>query len=76
MSRILVVEDDFAFAEALELLLSSEGFDVDVARDGKEGLHRMRERPPDLVISNADDVFEKPFLFRDLLTAVHRLVDH
>jgi two-component system response regulator QseB len=37
---MLLVEDDGELAVMLDRLLSSEGYDVDVARDGHTGLHR------------------------------------
>ncbi len=37
--RVLVVEDDTQLAAMLRTLLSDEGYRVDVARDGQQGLH-------------------------------------
>lgn len=37
--RVLVVEDDTQLATMLRTLLSDEGYRVDVARDGQQGLH-------------------------------------
>jgi two-component system, OmpR family, response regulator QseB len=37
--RVLLVEDDADLCGLLEGLLMSEGYDVDVARDGQRGLH-------------------------------------
>jgi two-component system response regulator RegX3 len=50
MARLLVVEDEESYVEALEVGLAREGFDVVVARDGIEGLARFQEQPPDLVL--------------------------
>jgi DNA-binding response OmpR family regulator len=50
MQRILVVDDDPAVTSLLKRGLSYEGFLVDVASSGHEGLEAARERPPDLVI--------------------------
>ena len=50
MSRVLIVEDDRAMAVALSDGFSYEGFDVEVAGDGAEGLRLAREADPDLVI--------------------------
>jgi len=50
--RVLVAEDSPTQAERLRLLLEGEGYAVDIARDGREGLARVRSRPPDLVISD------------------------
>jgi DNA-binding response OmpR family regulator len=48
--RVLVVEDEAAMADALERGLSQEGFAVDVAADGTEGLWRAIEIDYDLVV--------------------------
>ncbi len=47
---VLVVEDEEAFIDALTVGLSKEGFRVEVARDGAEGLARFDEVSPDLVL--------------------------
>lgn len=48
--RVLVVEDNEALADALEKGLGAEGFDVDVSRDGPDGLWRGREFPYDVIV--------------------------
>jgi DNA-binding response OmpR family regulator len=48
--RILVVEDDELTAGALERGLAAEGYAVEVARDGIDGLHRAREFGYDAMI--------------------------
>ena len=50
--RVLVAEDSPTQAERLRLLLEGEGYTVDIARNGRDGLARVRSRPPDLVISD------------------------
>jgi DNA-binding response OmpR family regulator len=45
-----VVEDEVRLALALQRGLRAEGFAVDVAADGEEGLHLAREEPYDAVI--------------------------
>lgn len=50
MQRILVIDDDPAVTSVLRRGLSYEGFAVDTAGSGAEGLEIARERPPDLVI--------------------------
>lgn len=47
---VLVVEDEDAFVEALQLSLPNEGFTVQVARDGAEALQRFDEINPDIVL--------------------------
>ena len=49
-TRVLVVEDEEAFVDALQVGLGREGFDVEVARDGGEALARFDEVRPDLVL--------------------------
>src|SRR5919199_6905678 len=41
---ILVIEDDADVAEALRLALQSEGYTVDVAADGEQGLRSLQQR--------------------------------
>jgi DNA-binding response OmpR family regulator len=50
MHRILVIDDDPAVTSLLKRGLSYEGFAVDTAKSGVEGLTIARERPSDLVI--------------------------
>ena len=50
MTRILVIDDDPSITSILKRGLSYEGFIVDVAVSGKEGLDNAREQPPNLVI--------------------------
>jgi two-component system response regulator RegX3 len=47
---VLVVEDEESYRQALVSGLSREGFVVDVAADGPEGLRRFIERLPDIVL--------------------------
>ena len=48
--RVMVVEDEEAFIEALQVGLAREGFDVVVARDGAEALSRFDELDPDIML--------------------------
>ena len=50
VSKILIVEDDEAMAVAVSDGLAYEKFEVEVARDGEEGLRLARESKPDLMI--------------------------
>ncbi len=53
MVTVLVVEDEFAIAELLEMVLADEGYRVLMAANGRQGLQRLAEGPrPDLVISD------------------------
>ena len=48
--RVLVVEDNEAMADAVQRGLIAEGFGVDVAADGVDGLWRAREHPYDVIV--------------------------
>ena len=48
--RVLVVEDDELLASALSRGLSAEGYAVEVAPDGVDGLHRATEFDYDAMI--------------------------
>lgn len=49
--NILIVEDDENVRRFLRLCLSAQGYAVEEAANGQEGLARARERRPDLIIS-------------------------
>ncbi|WP_432014528.1 response regulator transcription factor [Streptomyces cucumeris] len=48
--RLLIVEDERRLAVSLAKGLRAEGFAVDVAHDGREGLHRAQEGVHDLIV--------------------------
>jgi two-component system response regulator RegX3 len=48
--HVLVVDDEESYRQALSSGLALEGFDVEVAPDGQEALHRFQERRPDIVL--------------------------
>jgi DNA-binding NtrC family response regulator len=48
--HILVIDDEADIREGLELLLGSEGYQVDLAQNGAEGLHKIGTRGYDLVL--------------------------
>jgi two-component system response regulator RegX3 len=50
VSRILVVEDEPAIAEAVSYALRDAGYDVDCAADGTEALEAARSRSYDLMV--------------------------
>ncbi len=49
-SRILIVEDEESFVDALQISLSLEGFEVHVATDGVMALEQFEQVAPDLVL--------------------------
>ncbi|TDD71395.1 response regulator transcription factor [Jiangella aurantiaca] len=48
--RVLVVEDERGLARALHRGLSAEGFSVELAHDGLDGLHLARENTYDVIV--------------------------
>jgi len=50
--RLLIVEDDAAQRVGLQKLLTSWGFAVDVARDGREALEKIAADRPSIVLSD------------------------
>jgi two-component system, cell cycle sensor histidine kinase and response regulator CckA len=52
MTKLLVVEDSPTQAAELAFLLESEGFDVELARDGLSGLARCKQTTIDVVLSD------------------------
>jgi two-component system alkaline phosphatase synthesis response regulator PhoP len=48
--RILVVDDEPDFASIVQGNLEKEGFKVDVAYNGVEGLEKVRANPPDAIV--------------------------
>ncbi|SHE38219.1 DNA-binding response regulator, OmpR family, contains REC and winged-helix (wHTH) domain [Marinitoga hydrogenitolerans DSM 16785] len=50
MFKILIVEDDRSISRLLELELKHEGFRVEIANDGKEGLEKYEKFKPDIII--------------------------
>jgi DNA-binding response OmpR family regulator len=49
-TRVLSIEDDVAMGQFLRAVFTAQGFTVDWAGDGVEGLTRARKLRPDLVI--------------------------
>ncbi|WP_200834455.1 response regulator transcription factor [Amycolatopsis alkalitolerans] len=50
MPRVLLIEDDPAVREGLELALTRHGHRVDAAESGERGLERIRADRPDVVV--------------------------
>ncbi len=48
--RILVVDDEPDFADIVKENLEREGFDVEVAYDGVEGIKMVHANPPDAIV--------------------------
>jgi len=48
--KVLLVDDDPDFVEAVKVIVQSGGYDVRVACDGKEGLEAVAAERPDIII--------------------------
>jgi two-component system alkaline phosphatase synthesis response regulator PhoP len=48
--KILIIEDEADLVKGLKLNLADEGYEVDWASDGQEGLRKALEEAPDLII--------------------------
>ncbi len=52
MRTILVVDDEFAITTTLETILGDAGYRVLTAADGRQGMARLVENAPDLILLN------------------------
>jgi CheY-like chemotaxis protein len=50
--RILVIDDSDDARDAFATVLQLEGFTVEEARDGREGLEKAAQSPPDIIITD------------------------
>lgn len=48
--RILIIEDDKFFQNFYALKLTEQGFTIDVASNGEEGLQKLQTTKPDLIL--------------------------
>ncbi len=48
--RILIVDDEPDFSTIVKKNLEKEGFEVELAYDGAEGLAKVRSNPPDAIV--------------------------
>lgn len=52
MPRILVIDDDEAVREVMQMMLEELGHVVEVASEGEEGLRKHEKTPADIVITD------------------------
>ena len=65
MATILVVDDEFGIAETLDFALTDAGHRVVTAINGRQGLQRLAEEKPDLVLLDfMMPVLDGPGMFR------------
>ena len=50
MTKILIIEDEVSFSEAITFLLKKEGFEVSVANNGQAGLNDFDKNGADLIL--------------------------
>jgi DNA-binding response OmpR family regulator len=50
MKSILLVEDDPFLVDLYNTKLKEEGFEVEIAVSGREGLRKFKEKKPDLIL--------------------------
>lgn len=52
MKKILLIEDDKVIKKIIEFLLKKEGYDVEIATDGEQGIKKIVSIKPDLIITD------------------------
>ncbi len=50
MKQILFIDDNQPFRISFSRILEKEGYEIEQAEDGRIGLRKFKENPPDLVI--------------------------
>ncbi len=50
MKKILIIEDDVFLGDVLLQKMTKEGYETELARDGKEGFEKIKTMKPDLVL--------------------------
>jgi len=50
--RILVIDDEESMCNFMEIMLAKEGYQVETANSGREGLNKLKDRDYDLVIAD------------------------
>lgn len=49
-NKVLIIDDDQEFVEAMADVLKAKGYDVDSAPNGNIGLAKSREQKPDIIL--------------------------
>jgi len=50
MKKLIIIEDEETLLNLLDKKLNQEGYSVDIARDGEEGLEKIKNNKPDLIL--------------------------
>ena len=48
--KVLMIDDDPEFVEAISNLLDAKGYDVHTASNGKEGVEKAKAENPDIIL--------------------------
>jgi DNA-binding response OmpR family regulator len=48
--KVLIIDDDVEYVEAIANLLDAKGYDVTSASNGKDGVKQAKEQKPDLIL--------------------------
>lgn len=48
--KLLIVEDDRSICRAMEFRLAKDNYDIVIAHDGEEGIGKLAEQVPDLIL--------------------------
>lgn len=67
--KILVCEDEEILLTSLEFRLKKQGFEIMLAKDGKEALEKIKSESPDLVVA---DIMMPHVSGLDLITFVRK----
>jgi DNA-binding response OmpR family regulator len=51
-NKVLVIEDERMMLKVIEFRLKKDGFDVQIAEDGKQGLDIVRNWQPDIIVTD------------------------
>ncbi|MGX7668571.1 response regulator transcription factor [Flavobacterium pedocola] len=52
MKKILIIDDDKIISNIINFLLKKEGFEVHIAQNGIEGIEKISQLNPDLIITD------------------------
>lgn len=74
MGRVLVVEDDAAISQLLQVILEADGHEVLVANDGSRGLAMAARRSPDAIVLDIMMPFMDGFAVLEALREDERTV--
>jgi DNA-binding response OmpR family regulator len=52
MKKVLLIEDDATLLKVLEIIFKQQGFDIAMAKDGKEGIAMAEQQKYDLIVTD------------------------